>query len=172
MAVTVISLCSAQIQELHETQADIRQAKSKELHSKTFYRSTNTLIVSYSLHFFYLHCSLWSGIILCIIIMQVDGFLQLANMGGHGSLPTTSCLRSATSCLSEASILHRESTYRQLLWTSLKARSVLLSLLHKANEKEAALQHCQQLSALIAHSGLEVSPKLRALQMQVSSIKL
>ena len=101
--------------------------------------------------------------------MQVEGFLQLADMGGHGSLSNTACLLSATSCLPEASIFHRQSTYRQLLWTSLKARSILLSLLHKMNEKKAALRHCQELSALITHSGLKASPKLRALQMQVSS---
>ena len=103
---------------------------------------------------------------------QVEGFLQLAEMEGHGSLSNTSCLLSATSCLPEASIFHRKSTYHQLLWTSLKARSVLLSLLHKTNKKEAALRHCQELSALITHSGLEASPKLRALQMQVSWISI
>lgn len=89
-------------------------------------------------------------------------------MGGHGSLSNTSCLLSATACLPEAAIVHRASTYRQLLWSSLKSRSVLLSLLHKDNKTEAALRHCQQLSALIAHSGLEPSPELRALQMKVS----
>ena len=89
-------------------------------------------------------------------------------MGGHGSLTNTSCLLSATACLPEAAIFHRESTHRQLLWSNLKARSLLLSLLHKAREKEAALRHCQQLSALITHSGLEASTELRALQMQVS----
>ena len=100
----------------------------------------------------------------------MEGFLKLASMGGHGSLSNTSCLRSVTACLPEASISHRENTYRQLLWASLKARSCLLSLLHKANEREAAWRQCQQLSALIAHSGLEASPNLRSMQMEVSYI--
>lgn len=104
----------------------------------------------------------------CVVLThKVEGFLELARMGGHGYLSNTSCLLSATTCLPEAGLLHRNSTYHQLLWSGLKARSVLLSLLHKANEREAALRHCQQLSALIAHRGLKSSTELRALQMQV-----
>ena len=140
----------------------MRQARLKELHSQTFYRSTNTLIVSHlhrthtHRHTVYTH-------------HKAEGFLQLASMGGHGSLSTISCLLSATSCLPEATILHRESTYRQLQWSSLSTRSALLSLLQQTQQNESALRHCQQLSAIISHSGLESSPKLRALQMKVSS---
>ena len=71
------------------------------------------------------------------------------------------------SCLPEAAILHRANTYQQLLWSSLKARSCLVLLLHKANKREATLRHCQQLSALITHSGLKASPQLRGMQMKV-----
>ena len=40
------ALCAvAQIEELHETQADMRRVGLKDLHSQTFYRSANTLIV-------------------------------------------------------------------------------------------------------------------------------
>ena len=35
------------MQEARETQAGVRQTPLKELYSQTFYRNTNTLIVSY-----------------------------------------------------------------------------------------------------------------------------
>ena len=158
----------AQLQELHETQADVSQVPMKELHSQTFYRSTNTLIVRHRLTYTCNNIHMRVSCIICMVLThKVEGFLELARMGGHGSLSNTSSLLSATACLPEAGVLHRNSTYNQLLWSTLKARSVLLSLLHKDNEREAALRHCQQLSALIAHRGLETSPELRALQMQV-----
>ena len=144
----------------------MRQARLKELHSQTFYRSTNTLIVSH-LHHTHTHTHIVHTY--THTHHKAEGFLQLASMGGHGSLSTISCLLSATSCLPEATILHRESTYRQLQWSSLSARSALLSLLQQTQQNESALRHCQQLSAIISHSGLESSPKLRALQMKVGS---
>lgn len=41
----------AQLQELHETQADVSQVPVRELYSQTFYRSTNTLIVRQLLNY-------------------------------------------------------------------------------------------------------------------------
>lgn len=62
---------------------------------------------------------------------------------------------------------HRASTYERLLWSSLKARSVLLKQLHQDGDP-AALRHCRQLSALISCSGLEATtPAVRDLQMEV-----
>ena len=145
-----------QLQELHETQKDVRQ---KELHSQIFYCSTNTLIVSPSISSVAFEFTQ--------TFPQAEGFMQVASIGGHKSLSKTSCLLSATACLPEACILHRNSTYRQLQWIGLQARSLLLSLLQQTQQTEPALRHCQELSGIISHSGLQSSPKLRALQMQV-----
>lgn len=96
----------------------------------------------------------------------MDGFLHLASLSGHAHLTTTLCLLSVTSCVAKAHLHHRASTYERLHWSSLKARAVLLDLLHKERDT-SALRHCRQLSALITSSGLESTPALRDMQMEV-----
>lgn len=98
--------------------------------------------------------------------MQMDAFLRLAELGGHGFLSDSLALLCVTPCVSEASLQHRAGTYRKLLWSTLKARSQLLSLLH-AKKDPSVLKHCKQLSALIASSGLGSTPELREMQMKV-----
>lgn len=73
-----------------------------------------------------------------------------------------------TSCVAKARLHHRGSTYERLHWSSLKARSVLLKELHKEGDP-SALRHCRQLSALISSSGLESTPPLRQMQMEVKN---
>ena len=102
---------------------------------------------------------------------QMDAFYHLAELGGHAHLSPTACLLCVTSCIAEAHLQHRASTYRTLLWSSLQARSLLLTLLHKQKDP-SVLQHCHQLSALIASSGLTSTPDLRKLQMEVGTVNL
>lgn len=101
------------------------------------------------------------------VVSQEDGFLELYRLGGHGHLKQLPCLYSAMPCVSQAHLQHRASTYEKLLWGSLKARASLLSLLHKQKDL-SVLKHCKQLSALIANSGLNTTPQLREMQMEVS----
>lgn len=96
----------------------------------------------------------------------MDAFLHLAELGGSGHLGEMDCLLSVTPCIALAHLQHRAATYQKLLWSSLKARFMLLKLLHKQKDS-SVLQHCRQLSALIAHSGLGSTPDLRELQMEV-----
>lgn len=65
-----------------------------------------------------------------------------------------------------ARLYHRAETYKKLLWSSLKARFLLLRLRHKQKDPSVG-QLCHQLSALIACSGLPSSPELREMQMEV-----
>ena len=106
-------------------------------------------------------------IIFHFVVSQEDGFLELYRLGGHGHLKQLPCLYSAMACISQAHLQHRASTYEKLLWGSLKARASLLSLLHKQKDP-SVLKHCKQLSALIANSGLNATPQLREMQMEVS----
>ena len=96
----------------------------------------------------------------------MDGFLQLAELGGCGFLSDVDCLLCVTPCVADAHLQHREGTYKKLLWSSLKARFMLLKLLHKQNDP-AVLSQCRQLSGLLANSGLGSTPELRELQMEV-----
>ena len=77
-----------------------------------------------------------------------------------------SCLLCVTSCIAGAHLQHRAGTYQTLLWSSLRARSLLLTLLHKQKDP-SVLQHCRQLSALLATTGLASTPDVRKLQMEV-----
>ena len=97
----------------------------------------------------------------------MDGFLHLASLSGHGHLSTISCLLNVTCCVAKAHLHHRDSTFERLHWSSLKARAVLLNLLHKEGDS-AAQRHCRQLSALISASGLESTPAVREMQMEVN----
>jgi len=99
----------------------------------------------------------------------MDAFYRLAELDGHAHLSPTSCFLCVTSCIAEAHLQHRANTYRTLLWSSLQARSLLLSLLHKQKDP-SVLQHCHQLSALLASSGLTSTPDLRKLQMEVGTV--
>lgn len=96
----------------------------------------------------------------------MDAFLRLAELGGHANLSPTSCLLCVTSCIAGAHLQHRAGTYQTLLWSSLRARSLLLTLLHKQKDP-SVLQHCRQLSALLATTGLASTPDVRKLQMEV-----
>ena len=96
----------------------------------------------------------------------MDAFLRLAELGGHAHLSPTSCLLCVTSCIAGAHLQHRAGTYQTLLWSSLRARSLLLTLLPKQKDP-SVLQHCRQLSALLATTGLASTPDVRKLQMEV-----
>ena len=87
----------------------------------------------------------------------MDAFLRLAELGGHAHLSPTSCILCVTSCIAGAHLQHRAGTYQTLLWSSLRARSLLLTLLHKQKDP-SVLQHCRQLSALLATTGLASTP--------------
>lgn len=88
-------------------------------------------------------------------------------MGGQGHLSSTHCLLAASSSVATASLLYRGSTFDKLLWGSLRARAALLNNLYQQKNINV-LRHCQQLTALIAASGLASSPQVRELQMNVS----
>lgn len=148
-------------QKLYEENPEPQKEKLDRLHAHKFYRNNNTLIVS--------DCAIISCTAISIIsLVQFDGFLQLASLSGHGYLSAQSCLLSVTSCISRAHLIQRASTYQSLLWSSLKGRAVLLNMLHKDGASPAtSITHCRQLSALISCSGLEPSPQLREMQMEV-----
>lgn len=129
-------------QAFYETNAEPQKHTPKQLHANNFYSGSNILIA--------------------------EGFLLLASFSGSGHLSVKSCLLNVTSCVARAHLQHRASTYQRLLWHSLKARATLLRLLHKEGDDVAAtFTHCKQLSALISCSGLESSPPLREMQMEV-----
>ncbi len=146
-------------QLLHETKAEPHKTSIGELHSKIMYRRSNTLIVS-------LFVTKDSSI---MYNLQIDGFLHLSSLSGHGHLSTIQCLLNVTSCVCRGHLHHRASTYEKLLWSSLKARSLLLNLLHKENDP-SILKHCRQLSALISFSELKSTPQLRKMQIEVCII--
>ena len=97
----------------------------------------------------------------------MDAFLRLSELGGCGFLLKDSALLCVTPSVSVARLHHRAETYKKLLWSSLKARFLLLRLRHKQKDPSVH-QLCHQLSALIANSGLPSSPELREMQMEVS----
>ena len=99
----------------------------------------------------------------------MEAFLRLSELGGCGFLSKDSALLCVTPSVPIARLFHRAETYKKLLWSSLKARSLLLRLRHK--EKDPSVrQLCHQLSALIVSSGLPSSPELREMQMEVSGV--
>lgn len=100
------------------------------------------------------------------LILQMDAFLLLAELGGGEALSPSTCLLCVTPAVAEASTLHRASTHQRLVWRALTARASLLRLLHQQGSPDV-LTHCKQLSALLATSGLPATDQLRELQMEV-----